>query len=398
MSKEIMLFVGPSGAGKDAVVDRISLLTGAEITSLSSQVRKEAQKVGMVKPTRGELQIFANQMRSVHGNNVFAKLAAEDIANDGKGLTIVNGVRHPDEISVFDSPTIVGVDATIEVRFNRVLERARQSDPKSWDEFLVCDARENGTPDGKDGQQNYQCLAKANVIIENNYNSLEQLEYVVDILVDRLVNARDLRELGRLPIVSVADQKQIVVTNGPHGSGKTTIGRMLSDQLQIPYIAEIGGQLRKEVAYNVLESSTDFDREVMRRELLRDHEILRDGTSQSFVLETWHTGNIAYALQRSPELFKGYINEFKKELTRFEVLHLLFAIDDQNFINRVTEKIGPGEMDKLLDFYKGITKNTKELYESLGLKFELIDNNEGTDTAFQKALAAVKIHPQSPNA
>lgn len=389
-----MLFVGPSGAGKDTVADRISLLTGAEITSLSSQVRKEAHKAGLVNPTRGDLQIFANEMRSVHGNNVFAKLAAEDIANDGKNITIVNGIRHPDEIRVFDSPTIVGVDASIEVRFKRVLERARPSDPKSWEEFLVCDQRENGTPDGKDGQQNYQCLTKANVVIENDYGSLEQLEYVVDLLVDRLVNTGGLKELGRLPAVCEPGQKQIVVTNGPHGAGKTTIGRMLSESMKVPHITEIGGQLRQEVTYNALESSSDFDREVMRRELLRDHELLRDTNSRSFILETWHTGNIAYALQRSPEIFKNYVSEFKKQLTRFEVLHLLFAIDDQSFIQRVTEKIGEGEMGKLLDFYKGITRNTKELYDSLGLKFEEIDNNGDTNIALQKALEVSRTHLQ----
>ncbi len=393
-----MLFVGPSGAGKDTVADRISLLTGAEITSLSSQVRKEAQKAGLVDPTRGDLQIFANQMRSVHGNNVFAKLAAEDIANDGKSIIIVSGVRHPDEISVFDNPTVVGVDASIEVRFKRVLKRARPSDPKSWDEFLVCDKRENGTPDGKDGQQNYQCLTKANVVIENDYGSLEQLEYVVDLLVDRLVNTDELKDLGRLPVVCEPGQKQIVVTNGPHGAGKTTIGRMLSDHLNIPHVAEIGGKLRQEVSYNVLESTSDFDREVMRRELLRDHELLRDGNSHSFILETWHTGNIAYALQRSPEIFKNYVNELKKQLTRFEVLHLLFAIDDQSFVQRVTERIGEGEMGRLLDFYKGITRNTKELYESLGLKFEEIDNNGKTDIALKKALKASRTHLQTLNA
>lgn len=82
---------------------------------------------------------------------------------------------------------------------------------------------------------------------------------------------------------------------------------------------------------------------------------------------------------------------------RFEVLHLLFAIDDQNFVSRITEKIGVDEMGNLLGFYKVITKNTKELYESLRLKFEEIDNNGKTDIALKKALDATRLHLQVSN-
>jgi dephospho-CoA kinase len=396
MSRETMLFVGPSGAGKDTVVDRIALLTGAEVISLSDQVRGEADKAGLKNPNRDDLQVFANQMRSVHGNDVFARLASEKVTNNsknGKGITVINGVRHPDEIAVFENPTIIGVNASPELRYKRILARSRSSDPSTWNEFMVCDKRENGTSDGKDGQQNYQCLAKTNIVIENQSNSFEQLDYMVDLLVDELVRVGHLKEfINILKVKDYSDTKSVIIVNGPHGAGKTTIGKMLSKSLSIPFATEVGRKLRDEVEYNVLQSSEDFDREVMRRELLRDHQLLRDKANQAFVIETWHAGNIAYALKRSPNIVQAYIGELKKQISKFNILHIMFSINDTTFFSRATEKVGLNQEKVLLDFYNEISKHTKRLYQSLGLQHQIIDNNGEKRKTFSQALSFAREH------
>jgi hypothetical protein len=274
-----------------------------------------------------------------------------------------------------------------------VLERGRSSDPKTWDEFLVCDERENGTLDGKDGQQNYQCLAKANLIIHNESDSLEQIEYTVDLLVDKPVRTGSLKGVNDVAkIEAVTTTKRLVVTNGVHGAGKTTVGKMVAESLAIPHKEEIGGKLRHQVDYNALQSSSGFDREVMRRELLRDHELLRDDSTDAFIVETWHTGNIAYALQRSPDIASAYIEEFRKLLPRFGALHIMFLIDNQNFLQRSTEKISPEDTGKLLDFYLAVAGHTRFLYNSLGLKNSEIDNNGEPRFAFQQTLELATTH------
>ena len=65
----------------------------------------------------------------------------------------------------------------------------------------------------------------------------------------------------------------------------------------------------------------------MRRELLRYHQLLRDQNSETYIIETWHTVNIAYSLKRSPGLVSTYIEEFKK--TTFEIFGFSFTVYNQ---------------------------------------------------------------------
>jgi deoxyadenosine/deoxycytidine kinase len=170
-------------------------------------------------------------------------------------------------------------------------------------------------------------------------------------------------------------QKKIIVMNGPHGAGKTTLSKRISPAIGVEFIPEIGGKLRQEVSYNSLESSVDFDREVMRREILRDHQLLRLDDNKRYIVETWHTGNIAYATQRSPGIIPIYLREYEKQLRKFLAMHLLINVDDQTFMKRITEKVPDDKKDELLMFYKNIIESTKSLYSRYDLPFEEFDNS-----------------------
>lgn len=388
---ERIVIVGPSAAGKDVVAERIKLLTGAEIVSTSSQVRKIAGERGLVNPTRGELQTLANIYREEFGDDIFARMALSEIERFSCPV-IINGVRNPSEIKVFgQNVLVIGVDAEQSIRFERSLRRGRPSDPKTYEEFLICDQRENGSLNGEGrGQQNLECLKRANAIIRNNIDSLEGLEQAVDTLVDILMQSLELPR--EIEVRSFKDEKTpLIVLNGPHGAGKTTIGRLMADIFQTVFQAEIGGILRQEVGDNALNSSEEFDREVMRRELLRDYDLRKNDISSPHVVETWHTGNIAYALLRSPGLAIAYLDELIKRLSRFEVFHVLLTISDSTFSSRATEKVETKDREKLLRFYKTIVENTKHLYSKLNLVHMEVENNQGSvEETLQKLLESLK--------
>ena len=92
-----------------------------------------------------------------------------------------------------------------------------------------------------------------------------------------------------------------LVLIGPHGAGKTTLGRRLSAELCIPFHEEIGKQMRFEALAqdpeeHAMVSQDLFDEMVTLREIERD----LSWVSVPRIVETWHPRNLAYASLRSP--------------------------------------------------------------------------------------------------
>lgn len=100
---------------------------------------------------------------------------------------------------------------------------------------------------------------------------------------------------------------QNVVFIGPHGSGKSTLGKALARKLHWQFDEEIGYRLRQEAlaldpeAY-AQKHQPNFDIKVIQEELKRDNLV-----TDFRVTETWHPGNFAFVESRSPEL----VSQFK---------------------------------------------------------------------------------------
>ncbi|GIW63329.1 MAG: hypothetical protein KatS3mg091_131 [Patescibacteria group bacterium] len=170
--------------------------------------------------------------------------------------------------------------------------------------------------------------------------------------------------------------KKIIVFNSIHGAGKTTLAKNLALQDPETYIfyPEVGGELRKEVNYNCLESGEDFDREVMRRELARDEFLLAE--ERIPLIETWHIGNIRYLAARSPELIAQYKDALRRQLVFFDPVAVFVQISWQTFKQRISERIQPSQVEELIQFYKLISTKIFNIYQELGIPYILI-NNEG---------------------
>lgn len=98
----------------------------------------------------------------------------------------------------------------------------------------------------------------------------------------------------------------LIVLLGPHGAGKTTLGRALARELGLRLDDEVGRRLAAVPALRAADATAAtpqaaFDRLVFAVELARDKAAGR----LSRVVETWHPGNLAYAAARSPAVARA---------------------------------------------------------------------------------------------
>lgn len=187
----------------------------------------------------------------------------------------------------------------------------------------------------------------------------------------------------------MTERKQIIVLNGIHGAGKSIHGIMLSERNggKFQYFPEIGGILRKQVDYNVLQSGVIFDRMVHEQELLRDKEVIACRSIP--IVETWHIGNLAYIAERSPSLVEAAKQTLKEQLQVIEPISLLFEITSETFKQRVTERINPDQIGALVIFYQAILNNIYRIYEEFSIAYEIIQNNGSIESSYTDTTSAI---------
>lgn len=94
---------------------------------------------------------------------------------------------------------------------------------------------------------------------------------------------------------------------GPHGAGKTSLGRALADATGWTFHDEIGKHLAGDPAHRPpgvgpADPQRNFDLEVFAREVARDLAFATEEPDRIRIVETWHAGNLAYALLRSTDV------------------------------------------------------------------------------------------------
>lgn len=160
-----------------------------------------------------------------------------------------------------------------------------------------------------------------------------------------------------------------IVLVGPHGAGKTTLGRILARRLSVAFEHEIGAELRREAlardpSQHAMLAQERFDAEIMRRELARD---LSGATDLHRVVETWHPGNLAYAARRSPETAVRYRAKLRAHLAgrRSSVVVQPLVLSRETSLARLSEP-GP-DAESLVAFFRAVGDDAVREAEALGV-------------------------------
>lgn len=179
---------GFNGGGKDIISEYLKQ-KGFTSFSLSDMLREECRKKN-IPVTRENLINMGNELRSKYGNGVLGKLALEKLKKGENA--VITSLRHPEEVlELKKNPefVLVKVLASQRVRFERIKERNREDDPKTFEDFLKFEEREfNSSEPHK--QKIAQCVESAQFSLINE-NGLEELHKNVDELLNKLNEKRE---------------------------------------------------------------------------------------------------------------------------------------------------------------------------------------------------------------
>ena len=160
----IVGLTGKNAAGKGVAAKALTDL-GYRYLSLSDALRLEAEKIG-VSHSREDLIRLGQELRKREGPGV---LAARTVAAfEPAGLFVVDSIRNPAEIDILRSAGefyLLGIDAPIERRYQWAMQRGRNENAQTLDEFRKMEEREFS--DDSRGQQLNKCLERVDLLLDN---------------------------------------------------------------------------------------------------------------------------------------------------------------------------------------------------------------------------------------
>lgn len=174
MKKYIIIgVVGQIASGKGVLVNWLTDNLGFNSFSLSSIVHDELNKKNTGKFTRQTLQDVGDELRREYGAEVLAQRIIERIESDiiGCNRFVIEGIRNPGEVEFLKKNpnfVLIGVKASLRLRFKRLLSREKKWDPQTYEEFLKVDRRDIGVGQNSSGQQVGKCLDYCDYVLTNN--------------------------------------------------------------------------------------------------------------------------------------------------------------------------------------------------------------------------------------
>lgn len=173
----ILLVTGMPGSGKEEFLSSARGM-GLPFLRMGDIVRNlyEELKISERGLSVGE---FASKEREEKGKNIWAKRAIEQMSGE---IFLVDGCRSMDEVRAYrelsDNVKIIAVHSPPEIRYNRLIKRARDDAPKNKEEFNARDARELSWGMG-------ETIALADLVLDNS-GSLDDFHKASEKLLKRI--------------------------------------------------------------------------------------------------------------------------------------------------------------------------------------------------------------------
>lgn len=167
----IIGLTGSLGSGKGVVSDFFKD-KGYTSFVLSDVIRDYAKQHG-IEETRENLQNIGNKLRDEDGADILAKIIYKKAKEKNLSKILVDGIRNPGEVDFFrkfDDFFLIAVNASRGKRFKMLVDRQREGDIISWEEFLKLDDRDSGVGEADSGQAVGKCIELADYRFVNESN------------------------------------------------------------------------------------------------------------------------------------------------------------------------------------------------------------------------------------
>ncbi len=180
----IIGITGSIGSGKGEV-SKILANKGFEIISFGDEARKEATIRG-IEPTRENLQKLGIELSKIEGEDFVLNRILSRIQKD-KDYAI-EGIRYLEDLNILkkrEDFILIGIISSLESRWQRVLNRDKEGDPITFDNFIKLDSIDNGSGNNTSGPDTLRCIEMADFIIVND-RSIKDIENNVFMILKRL--------------------------------------------------------------------------------------------------------------------------------------------------------------------------------------------------------------------
>lgn len=176
---KIIGITGTLGAGKGTIVDYLTQKRGFKHFSVRGYLSRFIQQKGE-EVNRDTLVATANALRAQHSPSFIAEELYREAMASGEDC-IIESIRTVGEVNALRATgdfTLLAVDADQRLRYNRILERASETDKISFETFAANEAREMNSEDVN--KQNLSaCMLLADYRFTNN-GSFEELYLQID--------------------------------------------------------------------------------------------------------------------------------------------------------------------------------------------------------------------------
>lgn len=163
----IIGITGTDGAGKGTVVEYL-IQKGFTHYSARDLWVEEIKRHGL-EINRANMRLMANKLRKKHGNDFLITEYLERKRRDQKDNVIIESIRTMAEAHTLKKAggVLLAVDANPKIRYQRVQERASESDKVTFEEFMSQEELEMRDPD-PNGMQKAEVIAAADYTLYNN--------------------------------------------------------------------------------------------------------------------------------------------------------------------------------------------------------------------------------------